>query len=313
MMQDDIFLKHLNVEKETTEPQEQSKVQPQEVQKPMTQNQLTNKQISEVANAIEGNPAAKTISDKIISSFEIMANNGKLTFPDGYQLGNELKSAFYEVQAKGYLGNCSAISIANSLSDMAIQGLSFRKKQCYFIPYSGNLQLQRSYFGDQALAKQTGLLADIGAYVVYDGDEFETDYNESGDLEVKSHHTKFGNQDNDIKGAYAWGITYGGKKTYCIMTIKQIKTAWDQSKDKNSKFQNKFPEEACKRTVIRRYVKNIFNTATNLTEEQEIMINKYNEQLDKEYIDADVEIASATDFRNVSSDLTGTFKVDDDL
>lgn len=61
---------------------------------------------------------------------------------------------------------CSRESIANSLLDMVVQGLSPAKTQCYFIVYGNQLQLNRSYFGTQAVLKRLTNVKDIWANVI---------------------------------------------------------------------------------------------------------------------------------------------------
>lgn len=240
---------------------------------------LTPKQV--VANSI----VEKNISDSILNSFDKLMQQGQLTFPKEYPLGNELKLAFYKIQSAGYVNSATPMSIGNAISEMAIQGLSIGKNQGYFIKYGNEVSFQRSYFGDIALAKRTGLIVDVYANVIYDGDEIVTGFDEFGRETVIEHKTSFANKDNAIKGAYAVAVGINGKKMYAIMTKKQIDANWSLSKDSTHKFQTKFPEEASKRTAIRRLLKMVFNTAEGVTEEQSNVIELYNRGVEEEYQD----------------------------
>ncbi|MEG1313419.1 MAG: recombinase RecT, partial [Bacilli bacterium] len=70
------------------------------------------------------------------------------------------------------LQSCSKESICNALLDMTIQGLSPSKKQCYFVPYNGKLQLMKSYLGNIAATKRLKGVKDVFANIIYKGDEF---------------------------------------------------------------------------------------------------------------------------------------------
>lgn len=260
------------------------KKQPTQAQQPKqeVQQQVATKAPSlktQVANAI----ADKNVSDKLINNMLGLIAQNQMSVPNGYQLGNELKSAYYAIVSDPIKSKCDVLSMANALSDMAIQGLSYQKNQVYFVPHAGKLSCQRSYFGDIVLAKRTGLIADVNARVIYQGDTFETDTDEKGNEYVKIHKSAFENRDNPIVGAYAWATGINGYKLYAIMTKKEIQSNWNLSTDSSRKFQNNFPQEASKRTVIRRLLKNVFNTAVDLTPEQQQAMNVYNKGVEEEY------------------------------
>lgn len=272
---EDIFNNALGgeVKKQPTQTQQPK----QEVQQPVAAKAPNLK--TQVANAI----VDKNVSDKLIDNMLGLMAQNQMSVPNGYQIGNELKSAYYAIVSDSNKSKCDVLSIANSLSDMAIQGLSYQKHQVYFIPYGGQLSCQRSYFGDIALAKRTGLIADVNARVIYQGDTYEMDTDENGNEFIKNHKSALENRDNPIIGAYAWATGINGYKLYAIMTKKEIQSNWNLSKDSSRKFQNNFPQEASKRTVIRRLLKNVFNTAVDLTPEQQQAMNAYNKGVEEEY------------------------------
>ena len=233
---------------------------------------------NDIANAI----ANKTISDSILANFDKLVSQGQLVFPKGYNVGNQLKLMYTNLVQKDQLNGVTNISIGQALTEATIQGLEIDKNQLYFIKYGNKLQMFRSYFGDVAVAKRTGLVTDIRARVIYQGDEYELDVNEFGEEIISGHRTRLENKDNEIIGAYACAELPNGKRTYCIMTIKEIKTSWRKSKAGQG-VHNDYPQEMAKRTVIRRLVKNIFNTSSSLSTEQEVLINSYNRTTEEEY------------------------------
>ena len=119
------------------------------------------------------------------------------------------------------LQECSKASIANTLFDMCIQGLSPAKKQCYFIPYGGKLQLSKSYLGNIAATKRLKGVKNVYAYILYQDDIFEYERDlETGLIKIKKHEQKFENiDDNKIKGAYAVVVLEDGNNYIEIMTI----------------------------------------------------------------------------------------------
>lgn len=214
----------------------------------------------------------KSITDIVGQKIGELQNDG-LKIPENYNYQNALKSAFFalnEVKTSkddGYrpaLQACTTKSVANTLLDMVVQGLSPAKTQCYFIVYHNfkdktfELQMQRSYFGTQAVVKRLGNVKNIWAEAIHEGDKFEIG-SEDSRIIVKTFEPYFENMDNQIIGAYAVVETNDNEKVYTIMTKKQIDQSWSKAKTKN--VQNSFPEEMAKRTVINRAAKNFINTS----------------------------------------------------
>ena len=221
----------------------------------------------------------KDITDNIARKLDELKKDGGLAIPANYNPANALKSAFFEMtnSASGnLLEKCSRESIANSLLNMAIQGLSPAKKQCYFVPYGQNLSMQRSYFGTQKVVKSLTNVEDIWATIIYEGDEFEIEI-EGGRERIAKHTTSFLNRDNDIIGAYCIIKKSDGEEVLTVMTRKEIETSWSQSKNKS--VQNKFPQEMAKRTVINRAAKAFINTS----DDSDALIQAVNDTTEEEF------------------------------
>lgn len=205
--------------------------------------------------------ATKQITDTVLQAVDNMTKNNGLILPKGYNPTNALKSAYLKL-VENDLIDTDKNALAQALLNMCIQGLNPAKNQCYFIKYNNKVVLMRSYFGDRTSCLNSGLVKDIQAHVIYDGDKVDLNYDE-GYLKV-IHQTSFENLDKPIKGAYAVAVLPDGSRLYDIMTMERIKKSWSMSKnfgDKN-KFQNTFSDDACMRTVIRHLVKNIFNQSS---------------------------------------------------
>ncbi|EPF5050208.1 recombinase RecT, partial [Escherichia coli] len=149
-------------------------------------------------------------------------------------------------------------SIANALLDMVVQGLSPAKTQCYFVVYGKELQLQRSYFGTQAVLKRLSNVKEIWAEVVHKDDVFKIG-SYQGRTIVKEFEPDFANQDKEIVGAFAVIEKTDGERVYTVMTKKEINQSWSKAKVKS--VQNDFPQEMTKRTVINRAAKSFINTS----------------------------------------------------
>ncbi|AMQ06772.1 recombinase RecT [Sporosarcina psychrophila] len=223
----------------------------------------------------------KDITDSVNTNLARLQEDG-LILPANYNASNALKSAFFKLQetkdksGKAALDVCTRDSIANSLLDMVVQGLSPAKTQCYFIVYGTQLQLNRSYFGTQAVLKRLTNVKDIWANVIYQDDVFDYE-NDRGREKLLSHKTAFENRDKDIIGAYAI-VQTGDKEVLTVMTKKEIDASWSQSKTQQA-VHKKFPQEMAKRTVINRAAKGFINTS----DDSDLLVESINNTTENEY------------------------------
>lgn len=237
----------------------------------------------EVINAVI---PEKTLADSVFARVTSLEKGGGIDFPVGYSYANALRSAWLMLQQmqdkdkKPVLSVCSKESVANALLDMVIQGLSPVKKQCYFIAYGGVLQMQRSYMGTVAVTKRLKGVKDVVGIVIWEGDEFEFTIDpETFAKKVTKHTTKFENINiAKIKGAYGVVIRTDLPPIVEPMNIDQIKKAWNQGYAKgNSGAHNNFTDEMCKKTVISRACKMLFNTS----DDSDILVESVNNTLDE--------------------------------
>lgn len=213
----------------------------------------------------------ENISEQVLSRIEQFQKDGSMILPKNYSVENHMKSAWLalqEVEDKDHhkaLQICTKESIANSLLDMVLQGLSVSKKQGYFIVYGNKLIFQRSYFGTIALAKRAGgMVSEPVANVIYDGDDFQYEIDpKTAKVSIIKHSQKLENIDNSkIKGAYALVTLADGTTQVTIMSMQQIRAAWGQGAMKgDSPAHKNFAEEMAKKTVIGRACKAIINSS----------------------------------------------------
>lgn len=236
----------------------------------------------------------KDLSDKVLNRVKSLEKEGNLQFPVSYSYQNALRSAYLilgetvDRDKRPVLQSCSQASIMNSLLNMVIQGLSPAKKQCYFIAYGNQLQLSRSYMGTVAVTKRLKAVSDVKAYVIYEGDEFETTYDlTKATLNITKFNPKFENIDNaKIKGAFATVLGPDGPIYTEIMNFKQIQMAWSKSRT-GGQVHKDFAEEMAKKTVINRACKMFANTS----DDSDILIEAFNstEELEPEDVKETVQ------------------------
>lgn len=223
----------------------------------------------------------KDITDTVSSKLTELEDSG-LQLPANYNAQNALKSAFFKIKEvkdsnkRPALEVCTKESIANTLLDMVTQGLSPAKTQCYFIVYGNSLQLNRSYFGTQAVIKRLNKVKDIWANVIYEGDVFDYSVADGRERLLK-HETKFENRDKNILGAYAV-VKTEDDEILTVMTKKEIEASWSQTKTGGA-VQKKFPQEMAKRTVINRAAKAYVNTS----DDSDLLIEAINNTTENEY------------------------------
>ena len=245
----------------------------------------------------------KNITDKVLNQVTALSKNNSLVLPPNYSYENALKFAYLELEANHLLGTDQS-ALATALLNMCVQGLSPQKKQCYFINYGGKVGMMRSYHGDRAVAKLAGIVKDIQAYVIYEGDEVNISYDADTNYMVVDHKTDFKNWNSPIVGAYAVAIMPDGTKRYDLMTIERIKKSWNMSSNKsNNKLQNDFTTDACQRTVTRHLVKNLFNQCND----ESLLINNIVEN-DNKYDKSEETEFDNTTIETIQEEETGTIK-----
>lgn len=213
----------------------------------------------------------ENIAESVLAKVSSYQNDGSLTLPSNYSVENHLKSAWLILQStkdrnnKPALEVCTKDSIANALLDMVLQGLAVSKNQGYFIVYGDKLEFQRSYFGTIALAKRTGgIVKEPVANIIYEGDDFVYEIlPETAQIKIIKHDQKIDNIDSSkIKAAYALIKLADGTSQIALMSMQQIRAAWNQGATKGQSPAHKnFPDEMAKKTVIGRACKLIINSS----------------------------------------------------
>lgn len=206
----------------------------------------------------------------VLSRIDQFKSSGELVLPPNYNAENAVRAAWLVLQdvtnrdGKPALEVCTKASIANAMLDMVLKGLSVVKKQGYFIVYGDKLQFDESYIGDIAIAKRDANVDEVNGCVIYEGDVFkyEIDLVNKGRKKVTLHEQDISNVKADkIIGAYAIVSYKDGTSLHEIMTMPQIKLAWQQGAAKgNSPAHRNFPDQMAIKTVINRALKIVTGT-----------------------------------------------------
>jgi len=229
--------------------------------------------------------AEKDITTQVLQKVQAFEKSGELRIPKDYSPENALKGAMLvltELKTKdgsNALQYCSKTSIAQALLKMVVEGLSVLKKQGYFIPYDKELTWIRSYQGSIALAKRVAEVKEVNAVVVYQNDLFEYGIDvKTGRQVIYKHDQKLANIANDkIIAAYAIVIYKDGTTDATIMSMDEIRAAWNQGAPKgNSPAHKNFTQEMAKKTVINRACKTPINSSTDV-----ILVGGYDEENDE--------------------------------
>ena len=256
----------------------------------------------------QGPVNVRKLTDEVAGRLEDLKDEG-LALPTNYSAQNALKAAYLRLQSvkdrqgRPALTVCSQSSIANALLDMAIQGLSPAKNQCYFIVYGNELQMQRSYFGTIAALKRLDSVEDIDAQVVHRGDKFEIGADKIGHIVVTKFEPSFANLDKELIGAFAFIKLTNGRVDYTVMTKAQIDTSWAQSRNNQNNVQKKFSDEMAKRTVLNRAAKMFINTS----DDSDLLTGSINAATEAEYEDPKDVTATITEEES-STQLLADFK-----
>ena len=214
----------------------------------------------------------KEITSQVLAKISAFEATGELKLPADYSAANALKGAMLildELKDKNgvsVMQSCTKNSVAQALLKMVVEGLSPLKRQGYFIAYGDALTWSRSYQGSIALAKRVADVKDVTAHVVYEGDVFEYGINlDTGKKVVYKHDQSLENINKDkIKAAYAIVRYNNGEKETEIMTMEQVRQAWNQGATKGQSPAHKnFADEMAKKTVINRACKTPINSSTD--------------------------------------------------
>ena len=186
-----------------------------------------------------------------------LMDSKKEALPNDLNRTRFLQNCMTVLQDTKNIEACQPLSVARTLLKGAFLGLDFFQKECYAIPYGNTLQFQTSYIGETKMAKKHSIrpIKDIYAKAVREGDAFEEEIR-AGQQIINFKPKSFNN--GKLIGAVAVVLYVDGGMEYETMTAEQIENIRNKfSKMPNSLMWKNTPEEAYKKTVLRRLTKKI--------------------------------------------------------
>ena len=198
----------------------------------------------------------RQIGDKVIDQIATYTESG-FSMPADYNYVNAIKSALMLLEGvKNKTGQraldvCTQDSIVKALFFMVCQGLDVSLKQCFFVVFGNELQMSPSYFGKILQSKRLFPSWSPIVRIIYTDDVIETEIDpKTGKKTLVKHIQPFENMDKDFTGAYMYIATPAGNDELFMMTEKEVKTAWSQSKNTSLSVHQKFTKKMIEKTVI---------------------------------------------------------------
>jgi recombination protein RecT len=212
----------------------------------------------------------KTLADSVLAKVQVFAETGNLNIPKDYSAANAIRLAWLILQEtktmdkRPVLEVCTKESVANALLKMIIKGLNPAKSQCAFIAYGNQLTLQEEYAGKIAIAKRVAGVKRVVGNAVFKGDEFSWEVNPETLVKKITKHVQTLESlgSGEVVGAYAIKEYHDGKIEAEVMSMTQIRKAWEQGQTKGQSPAHKnFPDQMAIKTVIGRLLKIDINSS----------------------------------------------------
>lgn len=243
-------------------------------------------------------------------------DKGKISCPAGYDLGSEIATAMLKIaqtvdrNQKPALTVCTKASVILAMRDMAIQGLSMVRNQCYPIVYGNKLQIQRSYFGTLVVFERMFPDFKVTANCLYEGDKYSYMIDEFGDFPyITNVESSLENRNKPIVAVYGSIVSKSKRERVfgCVMTKAEIDKSWSKARTKN--VQQDFPQEMAKRTLINRMCKLYVNSSA-VTDG--LLVEAFNRTTQNEYdeeeprdVTPQAEVDKAQAIRKKSNGVAG--------
>ncbi len=226
-----------------------------------TQQQPANKDEEGLIKISQGlPPQLKPLQNCFTAPYKTFLQNGK----DIRDLQRECNFAAQAMLNNPYLIQCAQQypdHFVNALKNVVLTGMTLNPtlKLAYLVPYKGKVELQASYMGKKSFGVNTGLVLDMEAYLVYNGEFFEIEQGSNAHITHKPN--PWGSKKKeDILGGY-YLIKYpNGTQQFDTMSIDEIEGIRKRSpsvgKGKQSPWDTDYTE-MCKKTLINRAYKQI--------------------------------------------------------
>lgn len=165
-----------------------------------------------------------------------------------------VRTVLNAIQQNNALLKCTTDSVWDAVMKCAELGLEPGSAlgHAYLIPYGERCQLVIGYKGMLVLARRSGEIESITAYIVHEKDEFHVEYG----LEPKLRHVPFFEGDpGKPRLAYAVGRMKGGGVQFEVMSLTQIEAVRRRGSNRKGSPWDSDWEEMARKTVLRRIFK----------------------------------------------------------
>lgn len=219
-------------------------------------------QLQQQKNQVQNVLTEPNAMEMALQRMDELVKSGMVNVAPNYSYQNAMRLGWLMIIDNGYHEKATKPSIMFALLKMAMEGLNPAKRQCSFILYGNKLTLQREYQGSITMAKRAGLLS-VVANAIFKGDQFKFEIDhETGLKKIMQHETSFESYGGEVIGAYAIAKLKDGRSLVEVMTMTQIRKAWEQGPMKgNSPAHKNFPDQMAMKTAISRCLKPIINSS----------------------------------------------------
>ena len=224
------------------------------------------------------------VTSQVLGQIMKWQQSGTIELPPGYNAGNAINAARLVLEnvknasGKSIISNgqldesvVTRNSVLTALHKYVSLGLNTDLDQAYFIVYGNLLQCQRSYHGEQALAKRIRPEIEFYSDTVRKGETLRLKKkwsNVAGYITVLEEHKFDPDRSAEIVGAYCGAVdtTTGEDLGLVYFSTLEIKKHWAVNaayKENGNGFHQKWAQEMSVKVVIAKRAKMIYKSAPN--------------------------------------------------
>lgn len=196
-------------------------------------------------------PAKKPDGIRQILSGDNFRNQVAMALPKHMTPDRFIRVALTALTRTPKLLECTKESLLRCMMDCSQLGLEPDGRHAHLIPYKDACTLIIDYKGLIALAKRSGEIADIGAMIVNENDEFEW---LNGEI---THRVDWRKPRGEAQCVYSYVKMKDGTRTHEVMTMDEVDAIRKRSRSANAGPWVTDYDEMAKKTVIRRHSKRL--------------------------------------------------------
>lgn len=167
-----------------------------------------------------------------------------------------VRMALMEINSNADLMDCNTNSMIQSVMQAASLGLEVGgpRQLAYLIPYKQCCTLQVGYRGMVELARRSGEVAAVNAYLVRENDHFEVHQGTDPRIDHRPAYAAPDDEDGRVVAAYAVANLANGGTQFCVMSRKELEHIKSKSKQPGKAWTSD-PGEMSKKAAVKRLCK----------------------------------------------------------